>query len=281
MNFRQTFNRSIDIETDAGTMAAYRYGSALPKPCVHPIATPAGHLLTGFQMSDHVWHRGLWFTIKFINGENFWEENPPAFGSQTSTIEPIASFPSPGVVRIQQQLDWTSAKQGTVIRERRMLDFVERDGLSYIDWTCALEAQADLLLDRTPYTTWGGYSGLTFRGSRGLHGASYIIPGGESVKQLIGDRHPWVFLNAGVDGSPGARVSIGLIDHPSNPRAMTPWYGKSSDDYCFINAAFLFHEPMRVENGQTLNFRYRICYRDGAWAADEFDQAARIFRDHS
>ena len=48
----------------------------LPKPCFHPLHTAAGRQIAGFQMSDHTWHRGLWFTIKFINKTNFWEEQP-------------------------------------------------------------------------------------------------------------------------------------------------------------------------------------------------------------
>jgi hypothetical protein len=47
------------------------------KPYVHPLATPAGRVLTRVEPDDHPWHRGLWFTIKYVNGENFWEEDPP------------------------------------------------------------------------------------------------------------------------------------------------------------------------------------------------------------
>ena len=42
-----------------------------PKPFFHPLSTPAGHCLSIFEPHDHPWHRGLWFTIKLINGENF------------------------------------------------------------------------------------------------------------------------------------------------------------------------------------------------------------------
>src|SRR5687768_15691653 len=89
VSFTQTWNDSIAISTGAGG-AAYRWGG-LPKPCIHPLVTPAGHRLTGFEMSDHVWHRGLWFTIKFVNGTNFWEEQA-AFGVQDSASEPICEM---------------------------------------------------------------------------------------------------------------------------------------------------------------------------------------------
>jgi hypothetical protein len=47
------------------------------RPNLHPVAAPSGAVLTRDAPDDHPWHHGLWFTIKFVNGENFWEEQPP------------------------------------------------------------------------------------------------------------------------------------------------------------------------------------------------------------
>ena len=44
------------------------------RPNVHPLRTPSGVTLTRDAPEDHPWHHGLWFTIKFVNEENFWEE---------------------------------------------------------------------------------------------------------------------------------------------------------------------------------------------------------------
>ena len=48
--------------------------SARRRPFIHPLHTPSGLVLTRDAPDDHPWHHGLWFTIKFVNGENFWEE---------------------------------------------------------------------------------------------------------------------------------------------------------------------------------------------------------------
>lgn len=275
MKITQTYDQTIEIE--AAGSATYRHGSALPKPCVHPITTPAGATLTGFEMSDHVWHRGLWFTIKFINGVNFWEENAP-FGVQTSEVQPTAHFISPNQTRVAHRLNWTSEKTGPVFREMRTLDFAHEGNVRWIDWTSELTAESELKLDRTPYTTWGGYSGLIWRTSREFHGATFTVPGGGTTQQLLGDRHEWALLQGKVDGGPNRLAAIGIVDHPSNPRAATPWYGKCADGYVFFNAAFLFHEPMDVKAGTTLTFKYRVFYRDGHWTADEFTGLANDFR---
>ena len=39
-----------------------------PKTYFHPLATLEGEVLTAFEPPDHRWHRGLWWSWKFING---------------------------------------------------------------------------------------------------------------------------------------------------------------------------------------------------------------------
>jgi Methane oxygenase PmoA len=277
LSIHHTFGRHIEVDSAVGR-ATYRHDAAQPKPCIHPLTTPSGATLTGFEMSDHVWHRGLWFTIKFINGENFWEENAP-FGVQRSTAEPSVQLVSTGEAIVRHDQRWTSDKTGDVFVEQRTIRFVDQpEGVRQIDWTSILEAQQDLTLDRTPYTTWGGYSGLTFRTSREFHGATFTTPGGGTSQSLLGDRHEWALLQGKLDGGRDRTAAIGIIEHPDNPRATTPWYGKCADGYVFFNAAFLFHEPMQVKKHETLTFRYRVLTRDGHWTHDAFAALAAEFR---
>src|SRR6185369_6662053 len=44
------------------------------RPFIHPLRTPAGHVLTRNAPDDHPWHHALWFAIKYVDGENFWEQ---------------------------------------------------------------------------------------------------------------------------------------------------------------------------------------------------------------
>ena len=44
------------------------------RPNVHPLTSPSGAVLSRDAPEDHPWHHGLWFTIKFVNEENFWEQ---------------------------------------------------------------------------------------------------------------------------------------------------------------------------------------------------------------
>ena len=279
LSFRQSHDDRIDIFTAEGApITSYRFSSSLPKPCFHPLYTAAGRQIAGFQMSDHTWHRGLWFTFKYINKTNFWEEAEP-FGSQKTRMQPHCTYASANSLRLLHSLDWTSGPTGPVFAENREIIFtVHDDGTREIAWSSSLQPLQDLVLDRTPYTTWGGYSGLTFRGSREYHGSTFLLPSGETPSAMIGQPGPWLLTRGIVDGAAGARVCLGMVDHPSNPRSPTPWYGKAGQSYDFFNAAFLFHEPMDVSKGSKLDFRYRVFYRDGWWEAAEFDALAQQFR---
>lgn len=269
ISFKQTWNDSIA----ASTGATYRWGG-LPKACIHPLTTAAGHRLTGFEMSDHVWHRGVWFTIKFVNGTNFWEELPP-FGVQESVHDPTCTVLDRDHIRMLAYVQWNSEATGVAIDERRQITFAP----GVIDWSCELRAKQDLTLDRTPYTTWGGYGGLSYRAARELHDVNFLLPNGEAVASLAGQAHDWTVMQAAVDGAgAGQRVSIAMIDHPGNPRSPSPWYNKSGTGFNYMNAAFLFHEPMTVARGESLKFHYRIPYRDGQWSTSEFKQLAEEFR---
>lgn len=279
MKFTQTFRHRIDVAPAGPVEASYRYDAQLPKACVHPIVTPGGATVTGFEMSDHVWHRGLWFTVKFVNGTNFWEEHAP-FGTQRPTREPRAEYLDDGAVRVSDDIEWASDATGVAIREQRTLTFrAAGEQTRVIDFATSLVAQADLTLDRTPYTTWGGYGGLSFRGSRELHDATFEIPGGERVKGLAGQRHESIVLRAKVDGGKDRAIAMGVVDHPSNDREPTPWYAKEGNGgFTYWNAAFLFHGPLTLRKGETLAKRYRIVYRDGDFADGEFARLAQAFR---
>jgi hypothetical protein len=278
-SFRQSWDNRIELGDPAEPPSVvYQFNPSLPKPCIHPFLTPRGHQLSGFEMSDHVWHRGLWFTVKFINGSNFWEERPP-FGIQVSQSQPLCELLTPTSLRISHSLDWTSEATGIVLNEKRTITCKpDPTGIGIIDWNTDLHIAQDLTLDRTPYTTWGGYGGMSFRASRELHDSSFLLPTGETVQALTGQPHDWVVLQSKVDDGPGENVSLGIVDHPSNPRSPTPWYCKCASGFTFMNAAFLFHQPMTVQRGQSLRFHFRILYRDGLWSAQEFAPLASAFR---
>ncbi|HEU4324290.1 MAG TPA: PmoA family protein [Roseiflexaceae bacterium] len=247
--------------------------SGKPKPFFHPVCTPAGHCLTLFEPHDHFWHRGLWFTIKFINGENFWEEYGD-FGSQRTLLPPAIAHGPDGRITLESLLDWVRpGREEAVFRERRQIAFQPLGGDAYaLDFATALLAQADLALDRTPFTTWGGYGGLTFRGSRNWQETKLLFSDGSTSDRPIGKPALWCDLAGKLDGGQGQAGGVAIFDHPDNLRHPSPWYGSTGPGHYF-NAAFLFHEPLGLAAGEELRFRYRVLVHDGVWDVERLQAA--------
>ncbi len=236
---------------------------------MHPLVTPAGHPLSVVSPPDHEWHRGLWFAIKFVDSVNFWEEIDP-FGTQRVV--------GPG------QLEWVRPDGRIALVERRSLAAVDAaaadDGnhagvgaRSYaLDWATTLTAPDGALLDRTPYTTWGGYGGLAFRGTRQWRHTRILLADGATYERPEGVPALWCDLSNDDAG-------ITFLDHPHNRRHPVPWYGATRSLVYgkgwsnFVNAAFLFHEPMLLAPGEELRLRYRIIVHDGRWSFDQADEA--------
>lgn len=286
--------RCCEIRGDGASRLVYRADPppGLPKAGFHPIVTPAGAVISGWEPSDHIWHRGLWFTFKFVNGDNFWEEHPP-FGIQRTIDSPegLTATPLPGGAAIlRHQLQWESPAHGVVLSESRRWRYEplhrgnRSSGGMVIDFATTLTAVRDLTLDRTPYTNWGGYGGLSFRASREMHGVELVTPEGQvdATPGLTGQRHAYLVMRGRMDGGADRWVSMLVVDHPANVRYPTPWYAKSSNGFTFWNAALLFHEPLRLPRGDRLALRYRVCVVDGRWDAPlEWAELTRRFASES
>jgi len=252
----------------------YVYGSK-PKPFFHPLSTPGGHVLTLFEPHDHYWHRGLWFTIKYINGENFWEElDDDPWGTQKTLMPPTITPGPDGKLSVFSRQDWVRpGNKGVVFNEQRQFDYVPINADAYaLDFHFMLTPTAELKLDRTVYTTWGGYGGLTFRGNRNWQETRLLFSDGSTSDRPLGFPADWCDLSGKLDGGKNLTAGIAIFDHPSNPRHPTPWYGGTGPGHYF-NAAFLFHEPMTVPAGVPLTFRYRVIVHDGIWQKSDLQKA--------
>jgi hypothetical protein len=241
-----------------------------PRPYLHPVRTPAGAVLTTDAPADHPWHHALWFTIKYVNGENFWEEYDEFGTLRTRTV---ADLPGGGV---RATIDWVRPDGETVaLTETRELVPLAIDDDAYaIDWREELVPAVDTELDRTPFTTWGGYGGLTLRGAPDWHDTQLHLPDGSTHDRLLGERAEWCALRGVAAGRNGPEAECGVViaDHPDNPRFPTPWYASNrADTYGdgwanFCNAAFLWDEPLSVSAGAPLRLRHLVIVHDGPFA---------------
>jgi hypothetical protein len=267
----------IDVEG----LWTYRW-AARRRPHIHPVRTPAGHVLTRDAPDDHPWHHALWFTIKFVDEDNFWEEYD-AYGVLRHDGPPSVVSAAGGVVAVKGRLEWIRPDRTTVaLVEDRTWTHVPLGPDAYaIDLDTRLVPTTDCRFDRTPFTTWGGYGGLTLRGAGDWTDTRLLLDDGSTHERVLGDSSRWCDLTGRPPGAEeGVVAGMAILDHPGNHRHPVPWYASTrADTYGddgwsnFLNAAFLWHEGMDVAAGEEVRIRHRVIVHDGEWSADRLQTA--------
>lgn len=250
----------------------YVYGGK-PKPFFHPLHTPAGFCVSLFEPHDHIWHRGLWFTIKYVNGENFWEERGE-YGCQVVELPPTVAHGADGSIHFQHQSSWQRhGGAGIVLQESRSITYVPLAADAYaLDFDICLTAVVEAVLDRTPFDKWGGYGGLILRGNRNWQKTVISLSDGSEHERPLGAPAAWGDLSGTFDGGANKQGGVALLEHPDNLRYPTPWYGATGAGH-YLNAAFLFHEPLTLPAGEELRLRYRVLVHDGIWEGTRLQEA--------
>ncbi len=241
-----------------------------PKPFCHPVRDAQNNVLTARSPLDHFWHRGIWFAWKFVNGVNYWEERDAVFGRQI-TIDPpiIALIPNqPNAVQWTNEIAWQDTRDGDAptvrLRETRQIlcTFHENQSVLTLDWVCEQTAQEDVLLDRTPYTTWGGYGGIVARTTQAVHKQKIRFDDNSETDRPLGEPHLWGGMEGQLDTLENGEAWMGLVLMPSprNRRFPEPFYGGVKPFVNFYGPAPLFHEPLALQKGEVLRHAVRVLF---------------------
>jgi len=240
------------------------------KPYFHPVGLIDGTELTLLRPADHRWHRALWFSWKFIDGVNYWEEDPKTGLSPGRTV--VAE------VKVVPHDDWSAhivmnlryhpAGKSTVLTEMRVITVSAPDvnGRYRIDWYSMFSAgEKDVLLSRTPILgeeggkDWGGYAGLSVRMAKATRGFQFVDSQGRKDKQAHGKKARWVDFSGELPDGKAAGITI--FDHPDNLRHPSPWYVEKGMPY--FSPAVLFDKPYTIAARESLELWYRILIHPG------------------
>lgn len=244
-----------------------------------PVAV-RGTTLTNFKPEDHPWHYGLWFSWKYINKANYWEED-----RQTGKAEGATRWETPaietkpdGSVLIKLNVTYTHPSGRVDMTESRVLKIsaVAADGGYAIDWQADFTAGKDgAVLDRTPMPGEpdgkinGGYAGLGLRMAAPPLTFSTVCSTGV-VERFVSERArpfaPAIALNFGKDGRDVG--GIALFSDPANVGGNAPWYVVNSRDMRFACAAVLAPKVLTLKPDEKMKLHYRIAVRPTAWTVD-------------
>ena len=256
----------------------FNFGTNATKPYFHPVGLVDGLALTADRPSDHPWHRGLWFSWKYLNGVNYWEEDPKTGRAQGRTewdepeVETLADFSA----RISMNVSYVPPGEPPVLKERRVVTVSSPDseGRYHLDWAATFIAQSkNVLLDRTPLPgepggqAWGGYAGLSVRFTTSMEGPQAVA--GDGPVTFAGGRYrgkaPAMDYSGVVDQR---EAGIAILDCSANLNSPSPWYAIAENSFRYFTPAVICYQPYTLKAGQTLSLRYRIIVHPGRWSAE-------------
>lgn len=248
------------------------------KSYFHPLSLVDGTVLTELRPADHVWHYAGWFSWKFINGINYWEEDRrtglPAGVTEITGVE-VDSL-SDFSVRIEMTLSYHPAEKIEVLSEKRILKVSVPDGEGsyHIDWRSEFAAKGEkVVLDRTPLpgqaggAGHGGYAGLSIRVAKANVAWDFLDSGGR-VNGSHGKQGRWLNFSGGIEG--GREAGLTIFDHPANVRHPSRWY--MSKEMPYFSPAVIFSGPLTLDPGKKLVLQYRILVQEKKGEAAELDR---------
>lgn len=263
---------------------SYCFSTSRHKPFFHPLCTPGGIELTAFEPSDHIWHRGLWFSWKYLNGVNYWEENETGPEGRMRLIEEQLSIEKDAASH-RAHYEYLPGDGAPILDETRILKFHTPQNAFYcIDWDLHWRARTQVVFDRTPITEetpWGGYAGLSWRAARSLTNFKALSSEGAIDEGVEHSQARWVDFSAQSDGGWNKWAGLAMFDHPANARHPSHWRCILESGFGFISPSFVMHEPFKLSAGERLNLRYRVLVHDGRADAAMLQQEYRKFREQS
>lgn len=223
------------------------------KPYVHPLVAPSGLPLTELRPKDHPWHKGLWFSWKFLNGANCWETPDKCGpGGAGRTILKSKDVAIDGL-NVKVNLGFVYCdRDGEVLAERRKIAFPPPDEnggyliLSEHEFTVL----RDVVLDRTPPyakpngTMAGGYAGLTLRLNESA--ADRFVKRSEDVGNV-----------EFADPVSGECISLIAYEQPKSAKFYA-W-----PDRRMLNLSPIYDASLLLKAGEKLRLRYAVKVKAG------------------
>jgi hypothetical protein len=274
---------AVALMKDGKTVWQFNYSPKLSKPYFNPLALPGGSDLTWLSPPDHRWHLALFFSWKYVNHVNYWEETAGVANGATKwsnvEVETRPDFSANITMNLQYH---PQGATNDVLTEKRVIRISQPgpDGSYFMDWRQEFTAgNEDVVMDRTPPDTTpdgnarGGYAGLSIRLAKEL--SNPRITATADIGTLQKNRYGFAAAAAEFSGEiDGGEAGVAFFDHPANLRSPSRWYGimDKSVPFWFLNASLLQLEPYTLSARQKLVLRYRVFVHPQRWDATRLEK---------
>jgi hypothetical protein len=267
-----------------------------PRPYFHPVRTRGGDLVSAYRPHDHVWHKGIAWSLPHLGPDNFWGGPSYRRGKDYQWLpnngamrhrELLKAADDDGTFTFAQRLQWITQPGSLVVEEERSFQVVPGTDTSYtLVFESAMTNVSGEDIHIGSPTTEGrenaGYGGLFWRGPRSFAGGTIMGPGGATGEELRGQRAPWLCFVGQHDES--CRFStVVMVDDPASGQPEPEWFARSEPFACMGPAPF-FSQEVLFRAGSTLRFRYGVVIADGtsdAGRAEALAAAARNVLAHA
>ena len=242
---------------------------------IHPLTTPAGHVLTGTRPSDHFHHMGLWhaWTETKFRGEkvDFWN-----IKEGMGTIR-FAAYnwrhrgrAWSGFSAKQEHVAWPGQERETKVLDETLVVRAWTTGKALVlDYEFTQKNVSDAPLELAAYRYGGG---IGFRGCPEwvLETSDYLTSEGKSRVDAHQTRARWVAASGPTESGPAGLAMLGHPANPDAPQRLRTW-GKEHNGAIFINMVPTQEKATTLAPGQSMSFRYRLVTFQGKPDATRLD----------
>ena len=310
---------NVKVFVGESLFTIFRYTPQMEKPVLFPVYGPNGSVITrGFPLEprpgervDHPHHLGMWFNYGSINGIDFWNNSPaiPAveknkYGTvQFQNFLTLKGGKKDGVM--EYEAEWLDANSWGHVMERTKMNFSGTKNIRRINRMTTLttgsimdsvfigdnkEGMLAIRMDRAfeePVTqpeiftdAQGKPSEVPVMNNEGVNG-EYRNSNGARGSAVWGKRANWVALTAVKDGK---KITIAMIDHPSNFGYPAHWHARGYGLFSVNNFGSKVYVPTDPDQsfvlrvGDKIILRHRIIIGEADTMTDKFlDKEFREF----
>ena len=282
------WENAIACERNGQTLWHFSFSTNKAKPFIHPLRVNGSDSLTASQPSDHRWHYGLWFSWKYINGVNYWEEDKNSGRAEglTTWDTPRIETHMDGSARISMNLRYISTNSHLMMTERREIIFSapRMDGGVTIDWTAKFKAGKEpLLLDRTPMpgephgAVNGGYAGFSLRAAQSPAKCDFLTVEGP-VTEWNSDRARPNSKAAACNVTQKDRTDgVAILSAVSNTGGNSPWYMVNSSSMHWFSPVLLAPAPKKVRPRESFTWKFRVMTKQGPWTPEQLAAESKFY----